>query len=144
MAMIKNKLSPEQLQQRVSASGWATRVQLLGLILVFALWTFWINPPGEANPLVIWLVQSLLLLAFIPSIFSGRPRPHIWLCFVILLYFCMGAVYAYGGSSLGILMTLLSSGIFCSAMLYARWKSLYNGLLQQQQSAEPSSSPKAL
>ncbi len=136
MAMIKNKLSREQLTQRVFLSALATRAQLLGLILVFALWTFWINPPQGANPLVIWLVQSLLLLAFVPSIFKGNSRPHIWLCFVILLYFCMGAVYAFGGSTLGLLMALLSCGLFCSAMLFARWNSLLIGVIRDQASAD--------
>ena len=128
MAMIKNKLSAEQLTQRVKYSALATRAQLLGMIAVFALWTFWLQPPGEANPLVIWLVQSALLLAFVPSIFKGQPRPYIWLCFVILFYFCFGILSALGGSLQGILVTFLSTGIFCSAMLYARWKSLLNSL----------------
>ncbi len=135
MAMIKNKLSSAQLNQRVRLSALVTRAQLLGLILVFALWTFWIDPPQGANPLVIWLVQSALLLAFIPSVFQGHSRPHIWLCFVILLYFCFGAVYAFGGSPLGMLIALLSCGIFCSSMLYARWNSILIGLLQDQQLA---------
>lgn len=135
MAMIKNKLSRKQLTQRVFLSALATRMQLLGLILVFALWTFWINPPQGANPLVIWLVQSLLLLAFVPSILKGHSRPHIWLCFVILLYFCMGAVYAFGGSTLGLLMALLSCGLFCTSMLYARWNSLLIGVIRDQASA---------
>ncbi|MFT6916551.1 MAG: putative membrane protein [Motiliproteus sp.] len=133
MAMIKNTLSSTQLTQRVRLSALATRVQLLGLILVFALWTFWISPPPGANPLVIWLVQTALLLAFVPSVFKGGSRPHIWLCFVILLYFCFGAVYAMGGSTLGLLMALLSSGLFCTSMLYARWNSTLSGLLRDQQ-----------
>ena len=138
MAMIKNKLSSKQLSQRVRLSALVTRIQLVGLIAIFALWTFWIDPPEGANPLVIWLVQSALLLAFIPSVFRGHSRPHIWLCFVILLYFCFGAVYAFGGSHLGILLTLLSSGLFCSSMLYARWKSILTGVIRDEQVATSS------
>lgn len=128
MAMIKNKLSTEQLTQRVQLSAIATRIQLVGLITVFGLWTFWLQPPGDANPLVIWLVQTALLLAFVPSIFKHQPRPFIWLCFVILFYFCGGIIYAVDGSTLGMIQTLLSTGIFCSAMMFARWKSLLNTL----------------
>jgi uncharacterized membrane protein len=133
--MIKNKLDAEQLSRRVRLGALTTRAQLLTLVALFALWTFWLQPPGAANPLVIWLVQSFLLLAFVPSVFQGKPRPHIWLCFVILVYFCIGVVSAVGGSVLGILQTLLSAGLFTSAMLYARWKSLLNGL---DSSTEPS------
>lgn len=132
MAMIKNKLSAEQLAARVQISALATRAQLVALVVLFALWTFWWQPPGDANPLVIWLVQSLLLLAFMPSIFKGQPRPHIWLCFVILIYFCFGVVSAMGGNPLGVLQTLLSTGLFTSAMMYGRWKSLLNGLNSPQ------------
>lgn len=128
MAMIKNKLSPEQLARRIHLSALASRAQLLGLIALFALWTFWLQPPGDANPLVIWLVQSFLLLAFVPSLFKSHPRPYIWLCFVILFYFCFGILSAVDGSLLGLLLTLLSSGLFCSSMLFARWKSLLNGI----------------
>ncbi|MEH6649359.1 MAG: DUF2069 domain-containing protein [Motiliproteus sp.] len=128
MAMIKNKLSPEQLAQRIHFSALASRAQLLGLIALFALQTFWLQPPGDANPLVIWLVQSFLLIAFVPSIFKSHPRPYIWLCFVILFYFCFGVLSAVDGSLYGFLLTLLSSGLFCTAMMYARWKSLLNGI----------------
>ncbi|MEH6473623.1 MAG: DUF2069 domain-containing protein [Halopseudomonas sp.] len=143
MAMIKNKLSVEQLSQRIFLSGLATRLQLFGLILTFALWTLWIAPPQGANPLVIWLVQSFLLLAFVPFIFKQQPRPFIWLCFVILFYFCAGVLNALQGSWSGILQTLLSTGIFCSAMMYARWKSLLNGIHQQPAStaADDSANP---
>jgi uncharacterized membrane protein len=128
MAMIKNRLTAAQLTQRIRLSALASRSQLLGLIALFGLSTLWLSPPGEANPLVIWLVQTLPLLAFVPSILKSHPRPYIWLCFVILLYFCAGVIYAVDGSPLGMMQTLLSAGLFCTAMMYARWKSLLNGV----------------
>ena len=124
--MIKNRLSPEQLAQRARLSALATRTQLVALPLLFALWTLVLNPPEGANPWVIWLFQSVPLLAFVPSVFKGQSRPHIWLCFVVLIYFCGGVMYAAGGSVLGWLQTLLCAGLFSSAMLYARWNSLLN------------------
>ena len=140
MAMIKNKLSIEQLELRVHYSALATRASLLGLIGLLSAWMFWIAPPALANPLVIWLVLTLPLIGFVPAIFGGRARPHIWLCFVILIYFCSGVMHAMSDKFmlLGLIKALLSVALFCSAMMYARWKSILGGL-QQSDSIQPPS-----
>ncbi|WP_421865501.1 DUF2069 domain-containing protein [Motiliproteus sp.] len=130
MPMIKNKLSIEQLQQRVHYSGLATRLSLLGLIGLLSAWMLWISPPALANPITIWLVLTLPLVGFVPAIFGGRARPHIWLCFMILVYFCSGVIHAMTDKFmlLGLAKTMLTVVLFCSAMMYARWKSILQGM----------------
>lgn len=139
MPMIKNKLSLEQLQQRVNTSAQVTRASLLGLIALLTAWMLWISPPVLANPITIWLVLTLPLIAFVPAIFGGRARPHIWLCFVILVYFCSGVIHAMSDKFmlLGLAKTLLTVVLFCSAMMYARWKSILQGMESPQSPTQP-------
>ncbi|WP_207062030.1 DUF2069 domain-containing protein [Motiliproteus sp. SC1-56] len=125
----------DSLRLKVQISGWLSRGSLLGLIAVITLWLFWLSPPERANPFSIWIFQVLPLLLFLPGVLAGKPRVHAWLCFVILLYFC-GAVLTATVPQLrlyGLLQCLLTSVLFTSAMLYARWKSQW---LRSQSAAE--------
>ncbi len=108
----------------------STRVLLLALIVSISCWTLWISPPPTANPVTIWLIQALPLACFIPGIFLGKPRTHIWLCFVILVYFCGGVIYAMSPLHMvmGITQSLLTAALFSTAMMYVRW----NGQAQRQ------------
>lgn len=113
------------LEGRVRLTALLTRLSLLGLIVLFSLWTFWISPPKGAHPLSIWVFQVTPLACFLPGVFQGKPRVHIWLCFVILLYFCGGVIAAMtpGLRGYGLIQGGLALALFTSAMFYARWKS---------------------
>jgi len=118
------------LQLKVRLSGWVTRAALLGLMALISFWLLWLVPPGQANPITILMIHLLPLALFIPSVFRGKPRPHAWLCFLILVYFCEGVIYAGANHSqvqlLGILQAVLTMLLFTSAMLFARWRSQLN------------------
>jgi uncharacterized membrane protein len=113
------------LEKRVRIAGALSRGSLLGLIALITLWLFWISPPVTANPISIWVFQVVPLLLFLPGVLRGNPRTHIWLCFVILVYFC-GAVLTASVPQLrlyGLAQCLLTATLFTSAMFYGRWKS---------------------
>ncbi|OMH25887.1 DUF2069 domain-containing protein [Motiliproteus sp. MSK22-1] len=100
-----------------------SRLLLLTLIASITAWTLWFPPTAIENPVTIWLFQTLPLACFLPGIFRGKPRTHIWLCFFVLVYFCSGVSQAtspyYG--TIGLIQSLLTMALFSSAMMYVRW-----------------------
>ncbi len=77
-----------------------------------------------AAPWIIWLAVLLPLLVFLPGLLRDRPRSFIWLCFVSLLYFMRLVVNLFEQPASPLYWTgmLAVTGLFCSAMLYVRWR----------------------
>jgi len=71
---------------------------------------------------VIWLLQILPLLIFLPGMLSGRARSHAWLSFVILLYFVHGVLLAFSAERrwLGITEVILCSLLFIGLIVHIR------------------------
>lgn len=63
-----------------------------------------------------------------PVMITGRPRGHVWLCFVLLMLFMEAVLVSYNEITryYGLGYVLLVSVLFISSMLYARWKSRYD------------------
>ena len=107
----------------------------LGLMLSFTASTLIWVPETRVGGVGPWLVHVLPLLIFAPGLWRGAIRNQVWLCFVILLYFC-GAVVnafrpdAYIVDALEILLTVL---LFCAGTGYIRWAS--RAARQSQQTA---------
>lgn len=113
------------LESKARLSGQITRLSFIGLLLFYTARFLWLAPASTANPWVIWLVYLIPLIGFTPSVLSGKPRPHAWLCFVLLLYF-LGAVVTATQPNLalyGWIEVLLLVILFNGAMLFARWQS---------------------
>ena len=113
------------LESKAKATGVITRLSFLLLLLFYSLRFLWLAPASSANPWVIWLIYLLPLIGFTPAVLSGKPRPHAWLCFVLLVYF-LGAVITATQPNLALLgwiEVILLVTLFNSAMLFARWKS---------------------
>ena len=113
------------LESKAKATGVITRLSFLLLLLFYTLRFLWLAPASSANPWVIWLIYLLPLIGFTPAVLSGKPRPHAWLCFVLLVYF-LGAVITATQPNLALLgwiEVILLVTLFNSAMLFARWKS---------------------
>lgn len=106
----------------------------VGLLALFAVWHLVIQPVPDANPWVIVLFKSAILLAFAPTVISGNPRGHAWLCFVLMLYFIPAVLSALIPETfaLGMISCVLIVILFSSAMMYARWQSRYNKQLNQE------------
>lgn len=113
------------LESKARLSGLITRLSFIGLLLFYTARFLWLAPASTANPWVIWLVYLVPLIGFTPSVLSGKPRPHAWLCFVLLIYF-LGAVVTATQPNLalyGWIEVLLLVILFNGAMLFARWQS---------------------
>ncbi|MDI4638406.1 DUF2069 domain-containing protein [Halomonas sp. BMC7] len=83
-----------------------------------------------------WLVRVIPLLLFLPSILVKRARGHAWLCFVSLLYFMQGVMFATlpGQTAFGLLVAMASLALFVASLGYARFRSRQ---LRHQSSGHP-------
>ncbi len=77
-----------------------------------------------ARPWVILLIELVPLLILAPGMLLGSARGHSWMCFVVNLYFIKGALAAYDPNRqwFGVLEMLASLAVFCTALLYVRWR----------------------
>jgi len=122
------------LESKVRITRSLTLVSYFGLLALFVAWYLVLAPVPGANPWVIIGVQSALLLAFLPTIISGRPRGHAWLCFVILVYFSHAVLVAANPASqlIGLTYCILTGVLFTAAMYYTRWRARLNKALAGQ------------
>lgn len=77
--------------------------------------------PGMTT-FIIWLVQSLPILVFIPGLAKSHLRTHAWLSFVTLIYFIHGTLVAFSPERLliGLLETLSTISLFIALIIYIR------------------------
>lgn len=134
------------LAKKVAISRAVTLFSYFSLILLLTAWHLILSPPEIANPYSIWAFQALPLLMFYPVILKKHLRGHIWLCFFITVYFMHAvtlAMSAHSSAALALAETLLIVALFTSAMMFARWQSQLNKLLNntiQDSTAQNSSS----
>lgn len=110
---------------------WARRAALLSyaaLVLLLCVYYLYVADLHGARPWVILLIELAPLLLLAPGILVGSIRGHSWSCFVINLYFIKGALAAFDPRRqwFGLLEIAASVAVFCSALLYARWRSQLN------------------
>lgn len=129
MAKIAKPLpSLEWLQPRLKLSRVATLVSFVALTALLLAWNLFIaDIPGELR----WVIASLQLIPMLllaPGLILGNARAHAWTCFVVNLYFIQGVLAAFDPSKtlFGWAETLLSVSLFCSALLYTRWRFQYD------------------
>jgi uncharacterized membrane protein len=73
---------------------------------------------------VIWGIQILLLVMFLPGILKQNVRAHAWLTFVLLGFFMASVSTAFAcTSALTILEVVFTAILFIAAMMYIRWRS---------------------
>ena len=98
---------------------------LMGLLCVYYLF---IADLHGARPWVILLIELVPLLVLAPGMLIGSARGHSWMCFVVNLYFIKGALAAYDPNrqGFGVLEMLASLAVFCTALLYVRWRHQLN------------------
>jgi len=117
----KPKVLPPQawLEPRVKVARVLSLVSFLGLVgLLCAYYLVFADLHG-ARPWVILLIELLA-----PGMVIGSARGHSWMCFVVNLYFIKGALAAYDPNRqwFGVLEMLASLAVFCTAMIYVRWR----------------------
>jgi len=96
-----------------------------GLIVLFAATTLIWVPAGKSPNIVICLIQTLPLLIFVSGLWRGFVRTYSWLCFVILIYFCITvtSLFIQSGRLVVWLELVLVVGLFIASVLFIRWKS---------------------
>lgn len=116
------------LQPRLKLS---RALSLFSFIALFALLLVWNLGFADLHGARIWVVLSiqlvpLLLLA--PGLLLGSARAHAWTCFVVNIYFIQGVLAAIDPARalFGMLEAVISFGLFCSALLYTRWRFQYD------------------
>ena len=91
------------------------------LLVYFAINSYMALGLSVALP-VIWLLQTLPLLIFLPGLLKGKARTYAWLSFAILLYFIHGVLLAFDEQRrwLGVVEVTLCVLIFVYLVLFIR------------------------
>jgi uncharacterized membrane protein len=98
------------------------------LALLILLWNLFFADLNGARPWGILLFALTPLALLTPGMISGQPRATAWLCFVVNLYFIAGVLAVMGVKTTFFDWALLclSTTLFCSALLYTRWRFQYD------------------
>nr|WP_250646579.1 DUF2069 domain-containing protein [Pseudomonas oligotrophica] len=115
----------EWLQPRVRLVRAISLASYVALLLLVGIWNGLFADLHGART---WVVLSILLVPLLivaPGVLLGQARAHAWLCFVVNLYFIRGVLAAFdpARSLYGWTEASISLMLFCSALLYTRWKS---------------------
>lgn len=72
------------------------------------------------------LFLALPLLICLPGMIKGNTRSYVWLGCLLLFYSAkfFSDLVVSDGAWISVIQTLLSLTVFCSAMLYTRWRGL--------------------
>ncbi|WP_136678871.1 DUF2069 domain-containing protein [Neptunomonas sp. XY-337] len=129
----------QALARKTHLSRLITVGSYIALLALLTLWYLVVHPLEKGNSWIIWLLHVLPLAAFIPTVRSGNPRGHAWLCFLLLLYFNEAVLAATTHTEtriMGVIYGLLVAVLFTSAMMYARWASQYARLKHTTENTE--------
>lgn len=93
------------------------------LLALMVATTFLSDIPEDASKAVIVTVKLLPLLLFLPGILQNKTRSHIWLCFVVLLYFTQYSMlsYLHEWAIVPVITTLVTMSVFISSMMFVHW-----------------------
>lgn len=96
----------------------------VGLLLVITLGTL-VWPSCDRSPnAVVWGIQILILLSFLPGVLKQNIRTHVWLAFILLGFFILSVNTAFACYSVITLLEVIAIvALFISSMLYIRWRS---------------------
>ncbi|MCU1750036.1 DUF2069 domain-containing protein [Pseudomonas sp. 6D_7.1_Bac1] len=112
------------LEPRVRISRAVSLLCFFALVGLLCAYYLVIADLHGARPWVILLIELVPLLLLAPGMISGSARGHSWMCFVVNLYFIKGAIAAFDPNRqvFGLLEMAASLAVFCSALLYVRWR----------------------
>jgi len=114
----------EWLTPRLKLSRALALFSFLALLALLLVWNLAFADLHGARTWVVLSIQLLPLLLLAPGVLLGNARAHAWLCFVVNIYFIQGVLAAIDPhrALFGALETVISLGLFCTALLYVRWK----------------------
>lgn len=130
MAKKSPKPLPELswLKPRLRISRVLSLVALAALAVLLVIWNLYFADLHGARTWVIMSIELLPLLLIAPGMILGSARTHAWACFLINLYFIKGVLASIDPARawLGYAETCLSVVLFCSALMYTRWRFQYD------------------
>lgn len=129
MARAKKPLpSLEWLQPRLKLSRALSLFSFAALLLLLLAWNLLFADLHGARIGVVLAIQLLPLVLLAPGLLMGNARAHAWACFVVNIYFIQGVLAAIDPhrAVFGALEAVISFGLFCSALLYTRWRFQYD------------------
>lgn len=93
------------------------------LLVTLIATTFVGDLPEEASKLTILAIKLVPLLILLPGLLKHRTRSHVWLCFIILLYFTSASTQLVitNWAILPVVMSVMSVVIFFCSMMYVNW-----------------------
>ena len=99
-------------------------------LLILSMIGFWQLDPGGSRVSLVMLLLPLLL--FIPGLLKHHNKSYIWLCFILLFYFCKGVsdMFIDGQLLMGLVVTSLSVLTFVGAFYFVRLQ--YQGKPKRQ------------
>lgn len=116
--------SLDWLQPRLKLSRVISLVCFFALALLLLLWNLLFAELHGARPWVVLVIELTPLALMAPGMITGNARAHAWLCFVVNLYFIQGVLAAIDPNRMlyGWIQSILSVTLFCSALMYTRWR----------------------
>lgn len=129
MARAKKPLpSLDWLQPRLKLSRALSLLSFLALLALLLIWNLAFADLHGARIGVVLAIQLLPLALLAPGLVQGNARAHAWACFVVNIYFIQGVLAAIDPSRalFGALEAVISFSLFCSALLYTRWRFQYD------------------
>lgn len=105
----------------------ARRCTLWGLglfTLLLSIEVFSIGKLQVQTRAFLWVIWVGPLLVFLPGLARGGWKTYMWLCFALMIYFCMTVTELFGPHRqlTDALELVVVSLVFVSAMLYGRWR----------------------
>lgn len=129
MARAKKPLpSLEWLEPRVKLSRALSLFSFIALLTLLLVWNLAFADLYGARIGVVLTIQLLPLALLAPGMLMGNARAHAWACFVVNIYFIQGVLAAIDPARalFGVLEAVISFGLFCTALLYTRWRFQYD------------------
>jgi uncharacterized membrane protein len=120
--------SLEWLQPRLKLSRALSLFSFIALLSLVLVWNLVFADLHGARISVVLAIQLLPLVLLAPGLLMGNARAHAWACFVVNIYFIQGVLAAIDPARalFGVLEAVISFGLFCSALLYTRWRFQYD------------------
>ena len=105
---------------------WLVCTLLYALLIITLSLDHWVIAPPAVDSL--WLIGGVRLaplLLFAPGLLMRHSRAFVWLCFVLLFYFCSAIVYGWIRQSaawMGWLQAAEITALFSCSLMYVRCK----------------------
>lgn len=120
--------SLDWLQPRLKLTRALSLFSFIALVILLLAWNLGFADLHGARTWVVLCIQLVPLALLAPGLAIGSARAHAWTCFVMNIYFIQGILAAIDPSRalFGALETIISFSLFCSALLYTRWRFQYD------------------